>query len=61
MNRSNDGGVPLAPVPAMLSNSTIRTITGGTFVAAEQYLNYTLQAKEHSAGMDKLLTRVPTY
>jgi len=45
----------------MLTSATIRTITGGTFVAAEQYLNYTIQAREHPAGMDKLLTRVPTY
>jgi len=59
MNISNDGGVSLAPVTTMFPNSTIKTIDGGTFVAAEQYLNYNIQAKEHQAGMsDNLLTRV---
>ena len=53
------GDVSLAHVPTMFPNSTIKTIEGGTFVAAEQYLNYNIQAKEHQAGMsDNLLTRV---
>jgi len=40
----------------MFPNSTIKTIKGGSFVAAEQYVSYNIQAstKEHQKGMDNL-------
>lgn len=56
---SNDGDILLAPVvPTMFPNSTIKTIKGGTFVAAERYTNYNIQgsSKEHQTGMDNLYT-----
>jgi len=48
---SNDGDtLSLAPVPAsMFSNATIKTIRGGTFVAAKKFVN--IQAKEHQTGI----------
>ena len=55
---SNDGGVSSAPGPAIFPNSTITTVQEGSFVAAEQYLNYNIQAKEHQAGMNNLPTCV---
>jgi hypothetical protein len=47
----NDGDMSLAPIPTMFPNATIKTIKGGTFVAAGQLVNYNIQPKEHQTGM----------
>lgn len=54
---SNDEDMTLAPAaPTMFPNSSIKTIKGETFVAAEQYTNYNIQgtSKEDQTGMDNL-------
>jgi len=49
---SNNGDLSLeGPVPTMFPNATVKSIKGGTFVAA---VNYNTQAKEHPTSMDDL-------
>jgi hypothetical protein len=57
---SNNGDRSLkGPVSTMFGNATIKTIKGGTFVAAGQFVNYNIQAKEH--GMDNLVIHLTCY